>query len=344
MNRPAVRVLDPKVVALAGGVGGAKLADGLARRLPAQDLTVIVNTGDDFDHLGLKICPDLDTVCYTLSGLANPVTGWGQANESWNALESLTALGGPAWFRLGDRDLGTHLERTRRLRQSQTLSQITKDFCLAWGLHLTVLPMSDDAIPTWVYTEEGELPFQEYFVRRQCQPKVRGFRFEGVEIAHPAPGVLEAINSAGLVVLCPSNPWVSIDPILSIPGIRTALNDKNVVAVSPIIDGETVKGPAAKMYSELGIQPSAAAVARHYQGLLSGFIIDSRDHSRAAEIESLGMRVLVTATLMKTSDDRRRLAQEVVEFGLQLSKGGERQSNRISAPSVQHQEKAERDG
>lgn len=316
-----------KVLALAGGVGGAKLADGLAQCLPAENLTIVVNTGDDFEHLGLKICPDLDTVCYTLAGLANPDTGWGRKDETWNALENLSVLGGPSWFNLGDRDLGTHLERTRRLRLGHTLSQITRNFCRAWGIHLTVLPMSDDALPTWVYTDEGELPFQEYFVLRQCQPRVVGFRFEGAESAQPAPGVLETIHAADLVIFCPSNPWVSIDPILAVPGIRTALSEKTLVAVSPIIDGETVKGPAAKMYSELGIQPSAVAVAQHYQDLLAGFVIDSRDVSRTPDIEALGPRVLVTGIIMKSPDDRRRLAQEVLEFGIQLSKGGELQLN-----------------
>jgi LPPG:FO 2-phospho-L-lactate transferase len=333
-----------KIVALAGGVGGAKLADGLAQCLPARDLTVIVNTGDDFEHLGLKICPDLDTVCYTLAGLANPLTGWGRADDSWKALESLVSLGGPGWFNLGDRDLGTHLERTRRLRLGHPLSLVTRDFCRLWGIGLTVLPMTDDDQPTWVYTDEGELPFQEYFVRRQCQPRVTGFRFAGSDTARPAPGVLEAISAAGLVVVCPSNPWVSIDPILGVPGIRVTLKRKTVVAVSPIIDGETVKGPAAKMFSELGIQPSATAVARHYQNLLAGFVIDARDAVRAPEIESLGMRVLVTATLMKSPADRRRLAQEVVDFGLQLVTGGEFQSNTISGPSAQSQEKTAQDG
>ncbi len=179
------------VVALAGGVGGAKLADGLAQALPPESLTIIVNTGDDFEHMGLSICPDLDTVCYTLAGIANPATGWGRTGESWQALESLSELGGPAWFRLGDKDLGVHLERTRRLRRGQPLSQITRHFCQAWGIRHPVLPATDDNVPTWVYTDEGELPFQEYFVHRHCHPRVTGFRFEGVEQAQPAPGVLE---------------------------------------------------------------------------------------------------------------------------------------------------------
>jgi LPPG:FO 2-phospho-L-lactate transferase len=312
-----------KVVALAGGVGGAKLADGLARCLPPEDLTVIVNTGDDFEFLGLKICPDLDTVCYTLAGIANNATGWGRAGETWNALESLADLGGPAWFRLGDRDLGTHLERTRRLKIGRPLSQITQEFCQHWGIGPSVLPMSDDAVPTWVYTDEGDLPFQEYFVHRQCRPRVTGFRFEGVEQAQPAPGVLDALRQAGLVVLCPSNPWVSIDPILAVPGLRAALEPpefarRPVIAVSPIIGGQTVKGPAAKMYTELGIEPSAYAVARHYETLLSGFILDQLDALQVKAVLSLGMETLLTDTLMKTPGDRRRLAEEVLRFGTSL--------------------------
>ena len=209
-----------KIAALAGGVGGARLAHGLAQVLPPADLTVIVNVGDDFEHLGLKICPDLDTVCYTLAGLANPVTGWGRSDDTWHALESLATLGGPGWFRVGDRDLGLHLERTRRLGHGQPLSQVTQDFCRAWGVAQRVLPATDDNLPTLVYTEDGEMPFQEYFVRQQCRPHVTGFRFEGAQAARPAPGVLEALAAAQVVVFCPSNPWVSIDPILAVPGMR----------------------------------------------------------------------------------------------------------------------------
>lgn len=322
------------LVALAGGVGGAKLADGLAQVLPSEDLTIIVNTGDDFEHWGLKICPDLDTVCYTLAGLANPVTGWGLAGESWNVLEGVATLGGPSWFRLGDRDLGTHLERSRRLRAGQSLSQITRDFCRAWGVKPAVLPMSDDNIPTIVQTEEGELAFQEYFVRRQCHPRVRGFRFEGVQAARPAPGVLEALERAEAIVICPSNPWVSVEPILAVPGVREALTNpltpgfgsrtlpspggrgenKKVVAVSPIIAGQAVKGPAAKMYAELGVEPSALAVARHYGGLLEGFVFDKQDVECLEAVRALGIRPYVTETLMKTPADRVRLAGEVLNF------------------------------
>ena len=299
-----------KIVAFAGGVGGAKLAHGLAQILPPQDLTVIVNTGDDFEHYGLYICPDLDTVCYTLAGLANPETGWGRVNETWNVIENAAKLGGPRWFNLGDQDLGTHLERSRRLREGQALSQITKDFCNAWEIKQTVLPMSDQPVRTIVETEEGDLPFQEYFVHRRCEPRVKGFRFEGVESAEPAPGAREAIQASDAVIICPSNPWVSIDPILRV----VKRIEKPVVAVSPIIGGETIKGPAAKMYRELGIIPSALAVARHYCNLVTGFVFDEIDRQLEGEITGLSMRTLVTYTLMKSHDDRKRLAMDILNF------------------------------
>jgi LPPG:FO 2-phospho-L-lactate transferase len=308
-----------RVVALAGGVGGAKLADGLARALPLEHLTVIVNTGDDFEHLGLYICPDLDTVCYALAGVANPATGWGRAGETWGALETLGKLGGPTWFRLGDLDLGLHLERTRRIRLGQPLSQITEHFRRALGIHPRIVPMTDDSVPTWVYTDQGELPFQEYFVHRQCHPRVTGFRFQDVERARPAPGVLDALQEAEMVVICPSNPWVSIDPILAVPGIRTALGEIPVVAVSPIIGGKAVKGPAAKMYAELGIQPSALSVACHYSDLLSGFVMDDLDADQADAVRESGIRTWITGTLMRTLEDRARLGKEVIKFALSLS-------------------------
>ena len=309
-----------KIVALAGGVGGAKLAHGLAQILPPEDLTVIVNTGDDFEHYGLYISPDLDTVCYTLAGLANPKTGWGRNDETWRAIENAKALGGPAWFKLGDQDLGTHLERTRRLNEGQTLSQITRDFCEAWGVGPTVLPMSDQEVRTIVETEEGDLAFQEYFVHRRCEPTVKGFRFEGVEMAEAAPGALEALEAAEAVVICPSNPWVSIDPILRVLALTPSPlpvgegqrgEGKTVVAISPIIGGKTVKGPAAKMYAELGIQPSALAVADHYRGLLSGFVLDSVDEELASQLE---IPTLTTDTLMDSLIKRARLAQDVLNF------------------------------
>jgi LPPG:FO 2-phospho-L-lactate transferase len=301
-----------KIVALAGGVGGAKLADGLAQLLSPDDLTVVVNTGDDFEHLGLSICPDVDTVCYTLAGLANPDTGWGRQAETFQALENIKKLGGPDWFRIGDIDLATHLERTRRLQEGQSLSQITQHFCQVWGVRHLVLPMSNQPIRTIVDTlDNGELPFQEYFVHRNCEPRVRGFRFAGIELAEPAPGILKSIEEADAVVLCPSNPWVSIDPILALVGLRYAIAKKPVLAVSPIIGGRTVKGPAAKMFFELGIRPSAIAVADHYANLLSGFILDIVDKDMAKEFT---IPITITQTLMKTRDDRRRLAQDVLNL------------------------------
>jgi LPPG:FO 2-phospho-L-lactate transferase len=308
-----------RVAALAGGVGGARLIYGLANSLPAGNLNVIVNIGDDFEHLGLKVCPDLDTVCYTLAGLENPKTGWGLLGETWNALESLEKLGGPAWFRIGDRDLGTHLERTRRLRNGQSLSQVTRRFCQAWGIGITILPASDDNVPTWVYTEEGDMPFQEYFVHHQCHPIVKGFCFEGCDQASPAPGVVVAMQEADLIVICPSNPWVSIDPILAIPGIRQMLESRPVLAVSPIIGGKAVKGPAAKMYSELGIEPSAASVAGHYQGFLNGFVFDEVDRDQLDIIGKAGLQLHITDTLMRDQAGRNRLAGEVLRFGEQLA-------------------------
>ncbi|MEX1247600.1 MAG: 2-phospho-L-lactate transferase [Anaerolineales bacterium] len=307
-----------KIVALAGGVGGAKLADGLAQILPPEDLTVIVNTGDDFEHFGLTICPDLDTVCYTLAGIANPETGWGRVGETQQALTSVELLGGPTWFWLGDRDLGTHLERTRRLQAGDMLSAITADFCRAWGIRARVLPMSDQAVRTIVVTEQGELAFQHYFVERACEPKVISFHFTGLDKAKPAPGALEAIAAADLILICPSNPWVSIAPILAIRELRAALAGKCALAVSPIIGGRAVKGPAAKMFSELGIQPSAFAVARYYSSLLAGFVLDEIDSGQAAAVRELGIMPLAAATLMQSRDDRARLAQQVLDFGASL--------------------------
>jgi LPPG:FO 2-phospho-L-lactate transferase len=302
-----------KITALAGGVGGAKLAHGLAQILPPQDLTVIVNTGDDFEHLGLSISPDLDTVCYTLAGLANFETGWGRADESWNAIANVKRLGGPDWFNLGDQDLGTHLERTRRLRDGQPLSQVTREFCQAWGVDVIVLPMSDQPVRTIIETDQGDLAFQEYFVHRRCEPQVRGFRFDGLDQAEPAPGVVEAVQSADAVVICPSNPWVSVDPILKVlsPLLTGEGMGMRAVAISPILGGQTVKGPAAKMYAELGIQPSARAVAEHYRGLLGGFVLDEVDADLAPQIP---IPTLVTNTLMKSLTDRATLARAVLYF------------------------------
>jgi len=305
-----------KIVALAGGVGGAKLAHGLAQILKPEELTIIVNTGDDFEHYGLYICPDLDTVCYTLAGLANPETGWGRMDETWNAIENASTLGGLDWFKLGDKDLGTHLERTRRLKAGDSLSQITRDFCKAWGIEHIVLPMSDQPVRTIVETDEGELAFQEYFVHRRCEPKVKGFRFEGADEAESVSGAKEAIQSADAVVICPSNPWVSVDPILAVfsPLLSGEGLGVRSVAVSPIIGGETVKGPAAKMYRELGIEPSALAVANHYRGVTTHFVMDNVDSQLIESVRGLNMQTLVTNTLMKSHEDRKQLALAILQF------------------------------
>jgi len=309
-----------KIVELAGGVGGAKLADGLAAA-SSSELSVIVNTGDDFEHLGLHISPDLDTVMYTLAGVANPDTGWGRAEETWTFLETLRSLGGPDWFHLGDRDLALHVERTRLLAEGWPLSRITAHLARALGVRSRMLPMSDDPVHTIVETELGPLPFQEYFVARRCGPAVRGFRFEGVDRSRAAPGVLDAIREADGVILGPSNPWVSIDPILAVPGIRAALEKKVVVGVSPIIGGRAVKGPAAKMFVELGIGPSVLAVADHFQGILRGLVIDRVDRGQEAQIRSLGMEVLATEAVVASASERRQLANDVLAFVSRLAGG-----------------------
>lgn len=306
-----------KVVALAGGVGGAKLAYGLAEIIAPQNFTVIVNTGDDFEHFGLKICPDLDTVCYTLANISNPDSGWGRSDETWNAIDGITLLGGPGWFRLGDRDLGTHLERTRRLRLGEKLSQITQDFCKSWGICSTVLPMSDDPVPTIVITRDGDLPFQEYFVHRRCEPSVKGFHFPGSGQASPAPGVISAINHANILIICPSNPWVSIDPILNVPTIKETIlrrkeNGLKVLAVSPIVGGKAIKGPLAKMYLEMGLEPSAIAVAEHYSDLLDLFVLDVIDMEYAEAVKLLKVSPLCLNTIMKSYEERKKLATEIV--------------------------------
>jgi LPPG:FO 2-phospho-L-lactate transferase len=300
------------IIALAGGVGGARLAHGLARALPAGELTVIVNTGDDFTHLGLHICPDPDTVMYTISELADPERGWGLKGETFRAMEALGRLGGEDWFALGDHDLATHIERTRRLGSGETLSTITADFCARLGISQHIVPMSDDPVRTVVHTDEGDLPFQDYFVRRHCTPKVTGLTFEGARTAAPSPGLLAAMKSEDVrgIVICPSNPFLSIDPILAVPGIRSWLQGRDVpcVAVSPLIGGKAVKGPAAKIMAELKLDPTPRAIAQHYQGLIDGLVIDEADAT-----EAFG-ECLVTNTLMRDIADRERLAREALSY------------------------------
>lgn len=305
-----------KVVALAGGVGGAKLAEGLSQILTPDDLTVIVNTGDDFNHCGLQICPDIDTVMYTLSGLSNPETGWGRQDETWYVHEERKQLGEDAWFQLGDKDLALHLERTRLLAEGQCLSEVIDWQRNVFSVKPTVLPMSNQSVRTQVITADNRiLDFQEYFVHLHCEPHVKGFDFLGCEKAQPVPAALEAIESADIIVICPSNPWVSIGPILAVKGYREALMGKQVVAVSPIIGGKALKGPAAKMYLELGIQPSAAAVAESYAGLISHFVIDTEDERQAEDIKSRwGIMTAATKTIMRSSADRAELADFVLSF------------------------------
>jgi LPPG:FO 2-phospho-L-lactate transferase len=306
-----------QVVALAGGVGGAKLALGLAGVLPAAALTVVVNTADDFEHLGLHISPDLDTVMYTLAGLANPETGWGRRNETWTVLDALAELGSETWFRLGDKDLAIHIERTRRLRAGHTLGAITRDLAQRLGVAPTLVPMSDDPVRTVVTTDRGDLAFQDWFVRLRCEPAVRSVRFAGVDTAKPHPVLcdLDAAGSRGVVV-CPSNPFVSVAPILAVPGVRQAIARAKMpkVAVTPIVGGRAIKGPAAKMLAELGHEVSSLGVARFYKGLIDGFVLDAEDAGLAPAIEALGMRVCVTDTMMRNDADKRRLAATALEF------------------------------
>lgn len=314
------------IIALSGGVGGARFAEGLAQ-VVGQDLTVIVNTADDFIHLGLPVSPDIDTVVYTLAGIADFDRGWGLAGETWNFLDQLDKLGGPTWFRLGDRDLATHILRGEALGKGRSLTEVTDAFCKKLGVTARVLPMTDDSVSTMVIGAEGEeIEFQDYFVRRQCAPSVRGFRFAGIEHAAVTSEVANAFGDPDLhaIFVGPSNPFVSVAPILAIPGMRAHIEKATVpvVAVSPIIGGAAVKGPAAKMMAELGLEVSALAVARHYDDLLSGIVIDQADAGLASAIEALGIAVLVTDTLMRAGDDRRRLVSEALAFADRIRGAG----------------------
>jgi LPPG:FO 2-phospho-L-lactate transferase len=302
------------VLALSGGIGGAKLALGLYRILPPGALTVVANTGDDFVHLGLAISPDTDTLLYTLAGLDDPERGWGRRDETWTFMKALERLGGETWFNLGDGDLATHVERTRRLAAGEALSAITDDFRRRLGIKARLLPMTDDPVHTRLRTEQGWLDFQDYFVHQHCQPIVREIAFAGADRARPQPEFLQSLADQDLraVVICPSNPFISIDPILALPGVREALHGcaAPVVAVSPIIGGNAVKGPTAKMMAELGLQVDAAAVARHYGDILDLFIADESD---AGDVADLGIPVVFARTLMSSLEDRKALARTVLE-------------------------------
>jgi LPPG:FO 2-phospho-L-lactate transferase len=308
------------IVALAGGVGGARLAVGLAAVLPPGELTVVVNTGDDFEHMGFTICPDLDTVMYTLAGANNPKTGWGRAGESWQFMHEIKRLGGADWFALGDRDLAVHVLRREALRRGVPLSEVTRDLAARFGIQHAIVPMSDTPVRTRVKTKSGELSFQDYFVRLRCAPRVTGFRFAGARAARVPPALQRLMRSRDIeaVVLCPSNPFVSIAPILSVPAIRTWLSSTRrrtfpVVAVSPIIGGAAVKGPAAKIMRELKLQPSATAVARYYGAAVDRWVIDEQDARLRGAIERLGKRVLVADTLMTSRAKSAALARGVVK-------------------------------
>lgn len=298
------------ITALSGGIGGAKLALGLSRVLPPGELTVIANVGDDFEHLGLCISPDIDTLTYTLAGLDNPELGWGRRDETWSFMETLAALGGETWFRLGDRDLALHAARTQRLKAGEKLSAITADFCRQLGIRSKILPATDDPLRTQVLTDEGWMDFQPWFVGRRAAPSVREVRFAGASEARPAPGVVDAISDARAVVICPSNPFISIDPILAIPGLRGLLRhtDAPVIAVSPIIAGQAVKGPTAKMMADLGFVASARTVAEKYGAMIDYFIADDADR---LALRDLPCEVLLTSIVMATLADKERLANFV---------------------------------
>ena len=305
-----------KVAVLTGGVGGAKLVEGLYRLLPAGSLTAIVNTGDDFVHFGLPVSPDIDTVLYTLADKANRALGWGREGETWSFMAALRSLGGEDWFNLGDGDLALHVLRGHALAQGEPLSAITAQFAVAWRLALAVLPMSDDPVATWIETDEGAMEFQRYFVQRRCEPSVAAVRFEGAEGARPAPGVVEAILAADAVLIAPSNPWLSIDPILAVPDIRAALKAcaAPVVAVSPLVEGKAVKGPTAKLMGELGLEVTNAAIGEHYAGLLDAMLIHGGDFAPE------GLTAARTDTLMRDATDRARVAQAALDLAVGLRK------------------------
>ena len=304
------------VLALTGGVGGAKLAAGLAAVLPPERLTIAVNTGDDFEHLGLTICPDIDSVVYALAGLNDEARGWGVSDESWRAMERLTALGEEQWFNLGDRDMAMHIARSWRLRAGESLSEVTARLAAALGIAHRAVPMSDAPVRTQIEISGGWLDFQHYFVREQCRPVARAIHFAGTPGAAPSPGLAEALarDDLAAIILCPSNPFLSVDPILAVDGVRAALAARRVplVAVSPLVGGKALKGPLAKLLGELGQACDNHAIAAHYAGLLDALLIDTSDADDAQGLREAGVSVTVTATVMCTAEDRRRLAREAL--------------------------------
>jgi LPPG:FO 2-phospho-L-lactate transferase len=307
-------VPEANVLAIAGGVGGAKLVVGLARVLSPDRLTVVVNTGDDELFHGLHVSPDLDSVTYAMAGLTNPDTGWGVADESFRTLGALGRLGAETWFGLGDLDLATHIRRTDLLRQGFTLSEVTAEITRHLGIAHAVVPMSDEPVRTVALTDEGELAFQEYFVHRQCEPRITGVRFDGADDARPSPAFAEALRRADAIVFCPSNPLVSIGPVLAVPGVYEAIESFTGprIAVSPIVGGQALKGPAAKMMAELGLEVSSAGVARRYLGVVDTLVIDHTDRDEASMVEGCCMQAMVTNTIMRSDDDKEQLAREIV--------------------------------
>ncbi|MEX1018945.1 MAG: 2-phospho-L-lactate transferase [Litorilinea sp.] len=320
-DTPRTEFADQRILAIAGGVGGAKLAAGLQAITAPGRLTVVVNTGDDFEHWGLTICPDLDTVMYNLAGIHNPETGWGRAHETFAALEAMSRLGGEDWFRLGDQDLALHLRRTEWLRQGVSLTEITDRLRRGLGVATNILPMSDDPVRTLVHTDEGDLPFQHYFVRRRYEPTVIDISFVGAREARLHPTLVQAVERADLIVLCPSNPYLSIDPILAVNGMARLLRraDAPIIAVSPIVGGQAIKGPAAKLMRELGQMVSPITVVDHFDGMLNGFVLDQTD---AAIRQAIDVPVLVTDTLMTDMATKARLAQETLRFGMEMRNAG----------------------
>lgn len=335
MTSFANREPTSNILALSGGVGGAKLVLGLSKVVPADCLTAVANTGDDFEHLGFSISPDIDTLMYTLAGLANSETGWGRRGESWSFMSALEEIGGETWFRLGDKDLAIHTERTRRLHAGERLSEITHDLCQRLGVGIEVVPMSDSRVRTTVQTSDGPLAFQHYFVRERCTPAVAGFNFDGAAEARPAPAFMAALTSYDLaaIVICPSNPFISIDPILAVPGVRQALIESRapVVAVSPVVNGRAIKGPTTKMMEELGLETSALSIARHYGDILDGFVIDRSDGALAAEVSRLSFAVEVADTIMTGLDDKIRLARFVLKFAESLRSPPDSQEGQANA-------------
>jgi LPPG:FO 2-phospho-L-lactate transferase len=305
-----------EIVALAGGVGASKLLLGMSRVMDSGELTIVVNTGDDIVMHGLHISPDLDIVTYTLAGEVNPETGWGFREDTFHTLEQLAQYGRADWFHLGDRDLATHIHRTAMLAEGKTLTEAAESIRRAFNVRARILPMCEQRVPTTIETGEGRMHFQEYLVQRRAQPEVRGIVFEGIENAVPAPGVLEAIRAARGIILCPSNPLISIGPILAVPGVRAALCARrdSVAAVCPIVGGKSLKGPSDRMLAQLGFDVSAAGVARMYQDCCGIFVMDLADAGQRDEIESLGMKAKVCATVMNGADEKEALAREVLQF------------------------------